>query len=352
MITNIKNKNDIVIDFIGMNYLQELHNIISILNSNTETFLNELMETDSLRLYNTMIDSGFTEINYNKIELTYEEIEILVTKYNVSPDVLLLIKNNEEHDIEFYHETLQYSTESYIENELIKFLKLSKELSISYLDLAQLFYFSQGINVIECLFNIALINEYQIDLIEILEFKKKYPQKTGEYYVVWNNDMNLPGVNTILTPIYKYYQRNDGAPDVWVKIKYEIEYNLVQFKYNEDVLSPAVFQVYTQEFFDIIKDRIKEINYTVSQVQSKYKNQLENKSIKILANQIDKYLKDRVLEISNNLANCSGLEELKYKLNKVPLFCFQNDNLILEKMEYVQYAVNKLIKEYNAISSS
>lgn len=349
MRTNKKTDNDTVIDFISMNYLSNLSEINKIIGLRTESFLNLILNKNVKEIYDSMINEGFTEIIYSELELDIKSIEKLITKYKANPNILILIKNGEEHDVEFFEQTLQFSTESYINNELLEYIYFAKNMNINFLELVEILRISKEINVLECLFNIALINEYKIDIESIIEYKKLYPMKTGEYDVIWENVLKLPGVKSILTPIYKHY---DKGTSTYIETKLEVQYNFEEFKFNEDVLTPTGSEVYTETFFNIIQDKINAINYTTNKLSDEYKYYMKNKALKTLGNKIDKYLLNRVIEIADSVISCSNLENLKYQMKKAPLFCFTNDKLILEKMEYTQHKVNQLLKDYNAIPSS
>jgi len=349
MRTKTRKDDDIVIDFIGMNYLKEIQGIIDIIGDKSEEFLTLMVKKDVYALYNEMINNGFIEENYKKLDLEYNDIELLISNYNVNPNLLLLIKNNEQHDLDFYIETLDQSSESFISDDVIYMLLFAKENNISYLDLVKLFVHVGNSNIIESLINITIINEYKIDINEILEFKKLYPQKTSEYYFIFENKQKLPGINNILTPIYKYYNKETSLFEEFI---YDVTYKYSDFKYNLDALTPTEFEVFTQQFFNLIEERYDKIIKNSNTIDKEYKSEMLQKSIKLLSNEIDNYLTKRVKEISNNISNCDNLEDLYYKMNKVPLFWYKNNDLVLEKMEYTHYKINKLLKEYNVISSN
>jgi hypothetical protein len=257
-----------------------------------------------------------------------------------------MIKNNEKHDIEFYHNTLKFSSESFIPSELKEYFKFINSNNISYSKLITLMSYILDVNIIECLFNIPLINKYNINIEEIINLKQYFPIKNGEYFVIYQNELDLPGVQNVLTPIYTY--KNITNKKTYSNIEYKFE----TFKFNKNILIPDKYEVYTEAFFTMIQDRLKGINYNIQKVDSQYQVFLKNKIKRHISKYIDNYLNIRIQEIINEVVSCEKEYELKYLLEQIPLFCYKNEKLSLEKLEYVQFETQRLLKEYNVISSS
>jgi hypothetical protein len=361
MITKNKKSTDTVIDFIGMNYLKEIKQMNDILGKSsvgsafnpakdTESFINILTDKDPHTLKCMMTAEKFNDLAYKEIELPEKEIDKLVKENDLSPNVILLIKNKEPHDLEFYQDAVKYNSEPFIPPELKKFFDDIKEqnLSIPFLDVKDLLDIVVKINTIEVLFNISLIQEYKVDIDKILDIKQFYPIKNGEYDVIYNNEFNLPSVNTILTPIYVFNQNS-----VQRKVYTKIEYNYEKYNINKDLYTPKDKELFTEEHFKDIYKKLKNINYDINSiVDIKMRNFMKNKLLRDLSKYVEELLKNRIQHIIDNIVTCDSKLLLEYKLKRVPLFCHKNDDLVLEKMDYAQYETQKLLKEYNVISSS
>jgi len=353
----IKNKKstDTIIDFIGMNYLKEINQMADILDisnskNKSETFINILVNKDITVLKQMMVDEKFSDLYYKEIDLTEVEIDKLVIDYNLSPDAILLIKNKEEHDLNFYINVVKYNTESFIPPELKDLFNdiIKQGLVIPLLNLKDLLDIVIKINTIEVLFNISLINEYKVNIDGILKLKELYPIKNGEYVVVYDNEFNLPAVNTILTPIYVFNENS-----IQRKIYTDILYNFDKYNLNDDLFTPQDKLLFTEEHFSDIQDKIRKMNYDINTIKdNKMRNFMKNKSLRDLSSYIDELMKNRIQHIIDDMVTCDSKLLLEYKLKRIPLFCHKNDTLVLEKMDYAQYETQRLLKEFNVIPSN
>lgn len=311
-------------------------------------FLNTLKSP--LSKYIEYLDDGmFLQIQYDKLKLTSNEIDTLLINYKVTPSVLELMSKSFQTTATFddYKEALKYSYESFVHFDLYDLTKYIT-LDVTTLHLRTLLTLlsdsveigGSSLDQIRERFNFISENldETKFSSIASTALSYKSFKKTKKNFVIWHNFFNVPGLSTVLTPVYV----SDTGIEFYLNIELELK--------NYGDTQAGDLEFITPEYINTINDRLTKLSVDVAN----YDLCVQSKTACIVNKNLNDYISSKIDSILSNIDNTTCLDY--YKIRRTLLNLKRCDSVVtlgdksaITKLNSINTTINKVLAENGVI---
>lgn len=356
---SVLNTNYTSIDLFSFRHLRDIQNVLSYI---PKSYILEFLDIkiNYIEMSEELQYEGFTDEVFNKLNIKEEEIFLLLAKYVITPNILLILQEllteQTKADYDFFRITLD-DMSNHRSNAINNLFIFSSSSNIDIMSIANAIYLLKNIDISTFTeeLNYFITNNALDSIPDVLEIRDLGVHRIQEYVNFYNSYNEL--INSIRSP--KYMQGTSTYYSLpIIEYKDSITYSEMKPDY--------VYQIANENFINFISLKLDFIteNYENDNLSENDKYLLNNYLFTI-DNAINKFIKDRVYYIEcyineNDINDVNSrkaeIQEMIYTVNPkiqslLTVTDIDNTENIIYKLTESDVLISTFINNSNLISA-